>query len=112
LTPECGVSTAVFTADRPFHPVRLNEALDSLLDGTVVRSRGRLWVADEPDVALHLESAGCGMHVGEGGPREDRTTQIVAITLGEPDSITAAFESALLTDDELSFVDSIRKLAI
>ncbi|WP_329787902.1 GTP-binding protein [Lentzea sp. DG1S-22] len=112
LTPECGVSTAVFTADRPFHPVRLNDALDSLLDGTVVRSRGRLWVADEPDVALHLESAGGGMHVGEGGPREGRTTQIVAITLGEPDSITAAFAEALLTDDELSFVDSIRKLEI
>lgn len=112
LTPECGVSTAVFTADRPFHPARLNDALDSLLDGTVVRSRGRLWVADEPDVALHLESAGCGLHVGEGGPLGGRTTQIVAITLGEPDSITAAFAEALLTDDELSFVDSIRKLAI
>ena len=89
---------------------RLNDALDSLLDGTVVRSRGRLWVADEPEIALHLESAGCGMHVGEGGPREGKTTQIVAITLGEPDAITGAFEGALLTDDELSFVDSIRKL--
>lgn len=112
LAPECGVSTAVFTADRPFHPARLDDALDSLLTGTVVRSRGRLWVADEPDVALHLESAGCGMHVGEGGPRGGKTTQIVAITLGEPDVITDAFTGALLTDDELSFVDSIRKLAI
>ncbi|WP_346129086.1 GTP-binding protein [Lentzea roselyniae] len=112
LTPECGVSTAVFTADRPFHPARLNDALDALLDGTVVRSRGRLWVADEPEVALHLESAGGGLHVGQGGPREGKTTQIVAITLGEPDDITAAFEGALLTDDELSFVDSIRKLEI
>ncbi|MFD5830813.1 GTP-binding protein [Lentzea sp. NPDC060358] len=112
LTPESGVSTAVFTADRPFHPGRLNDALDSLLDGTVVRSRGRLWVADEPDVALHLESAGGGLHVGAGGPRDGRTTQIVAITLGEPDDITAAFAGALLTDDELSFVDSIRKLEL
>ncbi|HUQ54941.1 GTP-binding protein [Lentzea sp.] len=110
LTPESGVSTAVFTADRPFHPVRLNDALDSLLDGTVVRSRGRLWVADEPDAVLRLESAGGGLHVGPGGPRDGRTTQIVAITLGEPGDITAAFAGALLTDDELSFVDSIRKL--
>lgn len=77
----------------------------------VVRSRGRLWVADEPDVALHLESAGRGRHVGEGGPLGDGTTEIVAITLGEPDDITAAFAEALLTDDELSFVDSIRRLA-
>ncbi|MEU0880808.1 GTP-binding protein [Lentzea sp. NPDC005914] len=112
LTPDCGVSTAVFTADRPFHPARLGEALDSLLDGTVVRSRGRLWVADEPDLALHLESAGGGLHVGEGGPRDGRTTQIVAITVGEPGDITKAFDEALLTDDELSFVDSIRKLEI
>lgn len=112
LTPECGVATAVFTADRPFHPARLNAALDSLLDGTVVRSRGRLWVADEPDVALHLESAGGGMRVGEGGPRGGNTTQIVVITVGEPDDITSAFQGALLTDDELSFVDSIRKMAI
>ncbi|ANZ36510.1 hypothetical protein BBK82_10980 [Lentzea guizhouensis] len=110
LVPECGVSTAVFTADRPFHPKRLNDALDALLDGTVVRSRGRLWVADEPDTALHLESAGGGLRVGTGGPRGGRTTQIVAITVGEPDGITAAFADALLTDDELSFVDSIRKL--
>ncbi|KOV89711.1 hypothetical protein ADL03_02565 [Nocardia sp. NRRL S-836] len=110
LVPECGVSTAVFTADRPFHPRRLGDALDALLDGTVVRSRGRLWVADEPDTALHLESAGGGLHVGAGGPRDGRTTQIVAITVGEPDGITAAFTDALLTDDELSFVDSIRKL--
>lgn len=112
LAPDCGVSTAVFTADRPFHPARLNDALDSLLDGTVVRSRGRLWVADEPDVALHLESAGGGLHVGEGGPRDGRTTQIVAITVGEPNDITAAFQTALMTDDELSFVDSIRKLEV
>ncbi|SDG80262.1 GTPase, G3E family [Lentzea fradiae] len=112
LTPESGVSTAVFTADRPFHPTRLDEALDALLDGTVVRSRGRLWVADEPDVALHLESAGGGLHVAPGGPRDGRTTRIVAITVGEPDHITAAFAGALLTDDELSFVDSIRKLAL
>ncbi|MFD9705093.1 GTP-binding protein [Lentzea sp. NPDC059081] len=112
LTPECGVSTAVFTADRPFHPARLDEALDSLLDGTVVRSRGRLWVADEPDLALHLESAGGGLHVGAGGPRDGRATRIVAITLGEPDDITAAFAKALLTDDELSFVDSIRELEL
>ncbi|MGI5503133.1 GTP-binding protein [Lentzea sp. CA-135723] len=96
----------------PQRRARLNDALDSLLDGTVVRSRGRLWVADEPDVALHLESAGCGMHVGAGGPRGGKTTQIVAITLGEPDAITAAFTQALLTDDELSFVDSIRKLDV
>ncbi|GLZ34444.1 hypothetical protein Lesp02_66310 [Lentzea sp. NBRC 105346] len=112
LVPSDGVSTAVFTADRPFHPVRLNDALDVLLDGSVVRARGCLWVADEPDVAMRLESAGCGLHVGEAGPWGGMPgQQIVAITLGCPDSLVATFEEALLTDDELSFVESIRKVS-
>jgi G3E family GTPase len=112
LVPSDGVSTAVFTADRPFHPVRLNDALDVLLDGTVVRARGRLWVADAPEVAMRLESAGCGLHVGEGGPWTGTPDQqLVAITLGSPDSLVAVFQEALLTDDEVAFVESIKEVS-
>ncbi|SHG58133.1 ribosome hibernation factor-recruiting GTPase MRF [Streptoalloteichus hindustanus] len=67
LDPDCGVSTVVFTERRPFHPQRLHEAVDVLLDG-VVRARGRVWVASQPDVALWLESAGGGLRVGHAGP--------------------------------------------
>lgn len=44
LHADCGIGLVTFTAERPFHPQRLHDALDVLLDG-VVRTRGRAWVA-------------------------------------------------------------------
>jgi G3E family GTPase len=57
LEPDCGIALTVFEARRPFHPQRLHRAIDVLLSG-VVRTRGRIWVATQPDVALWLNSAG------------------------------------------------------
>lgn len=56
----------LFTDRRPFHPQRLHHAIDVLLDG-VVHSKGRAWVASQPDVALWLESAGGALIVGHAG---------------------------------------------
>lgn len=67
LDEECGVALVELNARRPFHPERLHHAVDVLLDG-VVRARGRLWLATQPDVALWLESAGGGLQVGPAGP--------------------------------------------
>lgn len=66
LDPDCGVTWMEFHTDRPLHPGRLHDAIDSLLDG-VVCARGRLWVATQPDEALWLESAGGGLRVAPGG---------------------------------------------
>ncbi len=130
LEPECGVALTVFTNLRPFHPHRLHDAIDVLLDG-VVRARGRVWVASQPDVVLWLESAGGGLRVGHAGawlaalddqaweratpqrrtkaaldwhPRYgDRRQELVILShLASPDAITAALGDALLTDDELA----------
>jgi G3E family GTPase len=43
LTPDGEVTLVEFSAHRPFHPLRLHSAIDSLLDG-VVRARGRIWL--------------------------------------------------------------------
>ncbi|MFT4041590.1 MAG: GTP-binding protein [Gordonia sp. (in: high G+C Gram-positive bacteria)] len=67
LTAECGVSIAVIEHDRPFHPARLHDALDHLLDG-VVCTRGRLWLATRPDEVFWLESAGGALRIGACGP--------------------------------------------
>ena len=66
LTTECGVTLALFESDRPFHPTRLHDALDHLLEG-VICSRGRLWLASRSDEVFWLESAGGALHVEEAG---------------------------------------------
>ncbi|QFZ18995.1 ribosome hibernation factor-recruiting GTPase MRF [Saccharothrix syringae] len=133
LEPAHGVEVVHFVARRPFHPMRLHRALDVLLDG-VVRTRGRVWVASQPDVALWLESAGGGLNVGNLGPwlaavddwsgvdpgrraaasatwdprYGDRSQELVVVTAtAAPGRITAALRGALVTDEELALVDEL-----
>lgn len=129
LDPDCGVTTVLFSDERPFHPQRLHEAIDVLLDG-VVRTRGRAWVASQPDAAFWVESAGGGLGIGHAGrwlasddgpswddvsperramaslrwnPRfGDRAQELVVVThRASPDEISSALTGALLTDSEL-----------
>jgi G3E family GTPase len=133
LEPAHGVSVVHFTERRPFHPMRLHNALDVLLDG-VVRTRGRAWLASQPDLALWLESAGGGLRVGNLGPwlaatddwseadaerraaaalrwdprYGDRAQELVVITgSADPGEITATLRSALLTDEELALMSEL-----
>jgi G3E family GTPase len=128
-----GVGIVHFVDRRPFHPARLHHALDVLLEG-VVRSRGRVWVASQPDSALWLESAGGGLAVGNLGPwlaavddwsgataqrravaaatwhphYGDRSQELVIITASaSPDEITAALRGALVTDEELALAGEL-----
>ncbi|MQA09874.1 MAG: cobalamin biosynthesis protein CobW [Pseudonocardiaceae bacterium] len=130
LHPDSGVSTVLFEQRRPFHPERLHEAIDVLLDG-VVRSRGRVWLASQPDVVLWLESAGGGLRVGHAGAwlaglgddswaqvdadrramaalrwdaeYGDRAQELVVIAhRADPEEIVTALNGALLTDEELA----------
>jgi G3E family GTPase len=55
--PEHGVVACLFRARRPFHPVRLHDALDAVLDH-VLRSRGHFWLASRPELVMGWESAG------------------------------------------------------
>ncbi|MFJ6671886.1 ribosome hibernation factor-recruiting GTPase MRF [Actinosynnema sp. NPDC091369] len=133
LRPAHGVAVVHFTERRPFHPMRLHKAIDVLLDG-VVRTRGRVWLAGQPDVALWLESAGGGLNVGNLGPWlaavddwseypaerravasavwdprfGDRSQELVVITTSAvPDEVTAALREALVTDEELALADEL-----
>ncbi|GAA3246090.1 GTP-binding protein [Pseudonocardia petroleophila] len=134
LDGDCGVRLVVFSARRPFHPERLHDALDVLLDG-VVRARGRIWLATRPEAVLWLESAGGGLRVGHAGdwldgagdaaweaaspqrqaiaalgwhPRfGDRAQDLVVLShAADPDEIDAVLREALLTDLELADPDA------
>jgi G3E family GTPase len=130
LDTDAGVAVVLFEERRPFHPERLHDAFDVLLEG-VVRTRGRVWVASQPESALWLESAGGGLGIAHAGPwlcsvpREkwgevdaerqvraslnwdgyygDRMQELVVIAHeANPHDITHALRAALLTDDELA----------
>lgn len=130
LHGDCGVELVVFTARRPFHPERLHETMDLLLDG-VVRSKGRIWLATRPEAVLWLESAGGGLQVGyidewlaarddsawddveperrtvaalRWHPRYgDRVQELAVLTCGaDPAEIAEGLHGALLTDAELA----------
>jgi G3E family GTPase len=128
--PEGDVGLLLCSARRPFHPQRLHAALDLLLDG-VVRTRGRLWLANRFDDVMWIESAGGGLRSSYAGkwlaamtsnqlayadPQRralaaadwdsrvgDRHVSITVLVCGaEPEDIVDGLHSALLTDDELS----------
>lgn len=119
-----------FGADRPFHPERLHDALDILLTG-VLRARGRIWLANQPNTVMYLESAGGGLRVSSGGKwlaamtdseiayveperrvlaslawddrHGDRRTSMTVLVCGaERTEIEEALQAALLTDDEFT----------
>jgi G3E family GTPase len=130
LDPDGEVGLMVFSARRPFHPQRLHAALDLLLDG-VVRTRGRLWLANRFDDVMWIESAGGGLRFQYAGkwlaamssselayadPQRsalaaadwddrlgDRHISMTVLVSGaEPEDIADGLHRALLTDDELS----------
>ncbi|MFD3505943.1 ribosome hibernation factor-recruiting GTPase MRF [Nocardia sp. NPDC058666] len=133
LSTDCGVTLVEFAARRPFHPARLHEALDVLLDG-VVTARGRIWLATQPDQVVWLESAGGGLRAGGAGrwlaamtaeeqaaadPTRramaglgwderfgDRAVSLVILAHdADPAEIRHALHWALVEDDELLLVD-------
>lgn len=137
LEADAGVQLVELSARRPFHPVRLHDAVDVLLDG-VVRTRARVWLATQPDVALWLESAGGGLQVGTAGawlatlapddqawagvnPQRralaslrwdpehgDRDVELVALAhAADPEDIITALRGALLTDDEMALGQNV-----
>ncbi|BBX75741.1 GTP-binding protein [Mycobacterium shinjukuense] len=130
LAADGQVGIVEFNARRPFHPVRLHAAVDLLLDG-VIRTRGRLWLANRADRVMWLESAGGGLRVASAGkwlaamdssevayvdPERrlfaeliwdyrfgDRHTAMTVLVCGaDPADITGALNAALLNDEELA----------
>ncbi|WP_408611327.1 ribosome hibernation factor-recruiting GTPase MRF [Lolliginicoccus lacisalsi] len=130
LESEHGIQWLEFGATRPFHPQRLHEALDPILDGTI-HARGRAWLATAPGTMLWLESSGGGLTISAADrwlaamtpaehdeqPAErtamaaarwtpehgDRHTALVLLVHdGQPERVRDALAAALVTESELA----------
>ncbi|MCS3430675.1 zinc metallochaperone GTPase ZigA [Klebsiella sp. BIGb0407] len=65
-TEEYGITSFVFRARRPFHPLRFSEVMEKNLRN-VVRSKGYFWLASRPEYAGTWSQAGGVARQGYGG---------------------------------------------
>lgn len=101
--PSCGVATGRWESDRPLHSGRLAAALPRLV-AVVVRSRGRVWLADRPSVQLRWESAGRSLSLGDQRPWSDLPGCSLVLTgVGlDLDVARATLDHCLCDDAELT----------
>ena len=74
-TEEYGISSIVFRDDRPFHPTRLWDFIEHWPD-YVIRSKGLLWLASKPDVAVNWSQAGRSFNADKAGVWWDSLTKL------------------------------------
>ncbi|ASU83821.1 GTP-binding protein [Nocardiopsis gilva YIM 90087] len=126
-TEEYGISSVVLRSDRPFHPGRLWELIESGLDsgsyGTILRSKGFFWLATRAEITglwsqagpvLRFEPSGVwdpadGPRLGysaddlEGAESVSPRQELVFIGTGlRGDTLLGALEDCLLTDAEMA----------
>ena len=126
---EHGVTSFVFDADRPFHPERFADLLDTFPDA-VVRAKGHFWLAGREEHALSLNVAGQSIRIAPGGrwvaalPPEEREAEFEAypglreawddewgdrgtrlVVIGQQldhDALAADLRASTLTDEEMA----------
>lgn len=99
------VWTMDLSSERPFHPDRLQDNLNAL-GGGAFRTRGCFWLPTRPTSVCAWDGAGGQLSVGVQGSwgRSPRVTRVLVTGLRQGDDrdrLRHAFESALLTDDEM-----------
>lgn len=66
-TDEYGISSFVFRDQRPFHPERFLEYINTKFPLTVIRSKGLFWLASRPKQALSWSQAGGSLRADSAG---------------------------------------------
>lgn len=66
-TEEYGIGSFVFRDQRPFHPERLWNYLNTAYPENIIRSKGLFWLASRPDDALNFSQAGGSSRLEKAG---------------------------------------------
>jgi G3E family GTPase len=104
-TEEYGISSVTFRARRPFHPQRLDAALEQLRG--LLRSKGFCWIASRPDLAAIWSQAGPNLVIEPAqywlttDIRPGQEIVFIGVKL-DRDQVLGLMTSALLTDSELA----------
>lgn len=109
-TAEYGITSFVFRAERPFHPERAFNFIESQMNG-VIRSKGFSWLASRPHAALFWSQAGQQMGLEKVGEWQEEgigpaRQEVVFIGVHLPkERLTADLHACLLTDEEMGCPD-------
>ncbi len=117
-TEEYGIGSFVYRRDRPFHPERFSECINTEWQG-VVRSKGFFWLASRPRLAGSWSQAGgscrtepAGFWAAQGEDGTIISSEVAPVTgkqelvfIGidmDQDKIVGMLDACLLSDDEIS----------
>lgn len=104
-----GVSSVIYRRERPFHPERFDDWLDSW-DGNIIRAKGVFCLPGRDDV-MGLNQAGQSVQagpIGEWSADDDRETQLVIIGPDVDEAgVAEELNECLATDAELNDPDTL-----
>jgi G3E family GTPase len=115
-TAEYGITSFVFQAERPFHPQRLFNFIESQMN-EVIRSKGFCWIASRSNEALVWSQAGQQMGVEKVGEWQEEGVgparqELIFIGVDLPkERLTADLHTCLLTDKEMIHPDQWQHLS-